>query len=227
MECYCQGGTPHVVGIHEKTSMALPFFLETGDYIPPRVTEEELAALTVETEAALLALGVRDSLAHVEIKQTNHGPQVIEIASRMGGDYIGETIQKVYGFDLVKAGCEIALGIAVTERASAPRTCIMGRYFIPEQSGVVANIRGRSMLRNHPGVVDFSISKTEGDSIAVPPLGYETAGWVLIEGKTHIDAERVMEEIMRGVKLAVSPLSPCTEQEQLMLTSTVSFPQFS
>jgi carnosine synthase len=41
LEGYSQHGVPHLVGIHEKTAMELPFFMETGDYIPPRINEEQ------------------------------------------------------------------------------------------------------------------------------------------------------------------------------------------
>lgn len=205
LECYCQHGVPHIIGIHEKTAMDLPFFMETGDYIPPRISEEEENILIKASEAALIVLGVRDSLAHVEIKLTKNGPKIIEIASRMGGDYTHENIWRVYNFNLIRAGCEIALGINITSQIKKAKKYVMGKFFIPRNSGVVTKISGFDEIKKHDQLVDYFLPKKVGDSVLVPADGYENMGWVVTDGVSYADAERAMSYIFEKVNIEVAP----------------------
>ncbi len=205
MECVIQHGVPYIIGIHEKTAMDLPFFLETGDYIPPRIEEEEEFDLINATEAALIVLGVKYSLAHVELKLTKHGPRVIEVASRVGGDYTYENIDEVYGFDLVQAAVEIALGHNASIDPKDPRKYILSRYFIPKSSGIITKISGFDDIKRNHDVIEYSLSKQVGDSILVPPDGYEHAGWISVRGSSYTDVERTMMEVFEKVSIEVAP----------------------
>lgn len=205
MECYIQHGVPHIIGIHEKTAMDLPFFQETGDYIPPRINEEQERELIKTTEAASIVLGVKNSLAHVEIKLTEDGPKVIEAASRMGGDYTYENIWQVYNFDLIKTGVEIALGINVLYKTKDLKCYVMGKFFIPKTSGIITKISGFEELKKHKNVIDFFLHKKVGDSILVPPDGYENVGWVIVKGQSYLEVESAISEIFETTIIEVVP----------------------
>ena len=205
LEGYVQHGVPHIVGVHEKTAMNLPFFLETGDYAPPRIDEGELAALTEAAKAALIVLKVQNSLAQVEIKLTKDGPKVIEAASRLGGDYTHKSIQEIYGVDLIKAGAEIALGLNVADQAKEPKKHIVAKYFIPKSSGLITQISGFDEIKKHPSVVDYFLAKEVGDTVLVPPEGFEDIGWVLIQGQSYAEAEAALAEVEERVHIEVAP----------------------
>lgn len=205
MECYIQHGVPHIVGIHEKTAMDMPFFQETGDYIPPRISEEQTQQLTITTEAALIVLGVVNSLAHIEIKLTENGPKVIEVASRMGGDYTYESILQVYNFDLIKASCEIALGINVKDKPKEPKYYVKGKFFIPKTSGIITKISGSGTMKNNKNIIDYFLFKKVGDKILVPPDGYENVGWVLVKGQSYLEVETTASEIFEDFNIEVVP----------------------
>jgi len=205
LECYCQHGVPHVIGIHEKTAMDLPFFMETGDYLPPRIGSAEEAELIKVTESALIILGVRDSLAHVEVKLSKDGPKIIEIASRMGGDYTRENIWQVYNFDLIKTGCEIALKVNSPAHHKEAKKYVIGKFFIPKSSGIITKIIGFEEIKKHEQVLDYFLSKKVGDSVLVPPDGYENIGWVIVGGTSYTDAERAMAYIFERVDIEIAP----------------------
>lgn len=209
VECFCQNGIPRVVGMHEKTPMRMPFFLETGDCCPPRISEVLMKALMDEAKATLVALGVRDSLAHVELKLTKGGPQVIEIASRMGGSDIYKNISEVYGFDLIKAACEIASGIEVQDSPSpVPLQYVLSHVFIPEKSGVITAMTGHEHWSTDVSVNTYYLSKKPGDSVMVPPEGYERIGWICMKGRTRLEAERALKDVCRKFTYTVnSPVS--------------------
>ncbi len=222
-ECYVQNGVPHVAGLNEKTGMELPFFMETGDYCPARLNDFQKQQLEEEVKAAVRALGVENSLAHVEIKLTKNGPQIIEVASRMGGVYIYQNVKQVYGFDLIRAACEIAFGIKVTGIPLPPQKYIFAKFFIPKVSGVIAKMNGFGDLKRHAGVVDFYIGKTINDPIFVPPDGYETLGWVIAEGSSHKEAHRIVEHVMdaTALELTLPNIAPLPEAHGVLAKAPV------
>lgn len=216
IECCVQNGEPHVIGINEKIGMNLPFFIETGDHCPPRINADQEHTLVRETELALKALGVWNSLAHVEIKLTKGGPQIIEIGSRMGGVYIYQNVKQVYEFDLIRAACEIAFGIPMTEKPKPPQKHVFAKFLIPQASGMVTRMEGFSALKDHPYVIDSFVYKEPYDHILVPPEGYETLGWVLTGGNSLREAEHRMDQIMKSVhwEVSVAPQSLVTSRRR-------------
>ncbi|MFH0770960.1 MAG: ATP-grasp domain-containing protein [Candidatus Peregrinibacteria bacterium] len=205
MECFVQHGVPHVIGIHEKSPMNPPFFMETGDVIPPRITDEQEWDLIEASKEALIVLGVVNSLAHVEAKMTKEGIQVIEVASRMGGDYTYQNILDVYDFDMIEAGVSIAMGQNVGQEPKDPKRHVVGHFFIPETSGVITKIRGVEHVRKDKSVRSLFISMKVGDSVLVPPDGYESIGWMNVSGRTVADAEQALSKALRQITIEVSP----------------------
>jgi len=205
VECYVQHGIPYIVGIHEKTVMDLPFFLETGDYIPPRINEVKIQKLEKLAESALIVLGVRNSLAHVEIKLDHKEPKVIEVASRLGGDYTYDNILDIYSFDLIKASCNIAIGVNVSETPKEPKKYILSRYMIPKNSGVITKIRDVDNLQKNHKVAGHLLSKKVGDEVFIPPDGYENIGWISVKDDSYAETERIMENIMEKTTIELAP----------------------
>lgn len=204
LECYSQYGVPHVIGMHEKRPKKLPYFLESGDYLPPRVDTNVQDAVRRMTESALIILGVRDSLAHAEVKWTSAGPRVVEIASRMGGDDTWENILNVYGQDLIEIGCAVALGDHVPIDVVAPKQFLVSHFFLPEQSGVVTKIRGMEDVKKEKNISAFFM-KDVGDAVLAPPDGYESIGWVSVTGLSFDAAERALADFLRRVTIEVTP----------------------
>ncbi len=205
IECYIQHGVPHVAGIHEKTAMELPFFVETGDYLPPRITDEQVNEIIQITKAALIVLGVKNSLAHVEIKFTDSGPVIIEVASRLGGDYTYSSILNIHDFDLITTACEISLGQNVVSQPKKAKFYAMGKYFIPKDSGIITKISDLDYLKRNKNVIDYFIFKKVGDDVLIPPDGYDSIGCVLVKGQSYSEIESVISEIFHKVKIEVVP----------------------
>lgn len=204
LECYSQFGIPYVVGINEKQPIKPPYFIEYGDIAPARLDESVEYDVIKLAESSLIALGVQNSLSHIEIKITPDGPKIIEVASRMGGDDIYLNVKTVWGQDLVKLGLQVALGQKILNAKREDKGCVICRYFIPSYSGIVTNITGAKECRDMKNVLDLSLSKDVGDPVLVPPEGYENMGWIVTKGKTYQEAETVMERAVRRLEINVT-----------------------
>ncbi|MCF7830834.1 ATP-grasp domain-containing protein [Candidatus Gracilibacteria bacterium] len=204
LECYSQFGIPHVVGINEKQPIKPPYFIEYGDIAPARIntaTEVEVIKLA---ESALIALGVQNSLAHIEIKITPTGPKIVEVGSRMGGDDIYMNVKSVWNTDLVEIGLNIAMNKPIKLERNVATGCAICRYFISDYSGIITNIEIPKEISKQKDVLQLVISKKVGDAILMPPAGYENAGWIVVKGKNYQEAETTMNNYMAAIKINVT-----------------------
>ena len=204
LECFSQYGIPHVVGINEKAPVTPPYFIECGDFVPARLTRSQADEVTKLAESSLIALGVQNSVAHIELKWSSKGPKIIEVASRMGGDDIHLYTKHVWGEDLIKIALQVACGIQVDVKREEPQECIIGKYFIPPGSGIVTNITGIQEAKKNKNVLNVVIKKDVGDTVLSPPEGYENIGWVVTRGKSYEEAQRYMDEVFNDLDINVT-----------------------
>jgi biotin carboxylase len=91
-------GQRAVLAVTDKAKGEAPYFVETGQLIPSRETDNApVRALALKACEALL---IDRGIAHVEILM--NGPDemnVVEVAARPGGDGIMDLIDRVYGFN--------------------------------------------------------------------------------------------------------------------------------
>src|SRR3989338_5869746 len=98
-------------------------FMERGDSAPTRYPGDMKRRIDEAVKLAHAAVGVKSAVTHTEVKITPNGPMVVEIASRMGGDYIWDWVKTIWGVDLVEESFRIALGILVRAEKRRDPAC--------------------------------------------------------------------------------------------------------
>ncbi|MFV7774769.1 ATP-grasp domain-containing protein [Shewanella algae] len=105
-------GMHEILQITEKFTTGKPGFIERGHTCPARVSNTEKSLIEDLVLQVLKAFDVSNGASHTELKINSKGEIfIIEIGSRMGGDYIGSDL--VYystGFDYTRAVLSIAMG---------------------------------------------------------------------------------------------------------------------
>jgi D-alanine-D-alanine ligase len=181
--------------------------VENGDIAPARISDENYEEVCKLAESALIALGVKNSLSHIELKIGTKGCKLIEVASRMGGDDIYENVKHVWAEDLVKIGLQVACGVHVTHKKRDPKGCVICRYFIPSSSGIITNISGIQEVKKRRNVLEISLSKHVGDAVLVPPEGFDNMGWVITKGRTYQEAQSQMDWVFNNLEINVTRFS--------------------
>ncbi len=209
VESVTQGGKTEVVAISDKLPMKEPFFIERGDCAPTRFESETQARIREAVLGAIGAVGHEDGVSHTEVKVARDGCFVVEIAIRMGGDYLWDWTKQVWNVDLIEQALRICLGLPA-ERARAPEPLchLTGSYFIPEYSGVVSGVRFQKELSGFEGLDTLYLPKKVSSTILVPPEGFENLGWVVARGESHLDAERKLEALKENVVISVLRFNP-------------------
>lgn len=105
-------GVHYPLQITDKVTTGSPHFVELAHHQPADLTEEWKARINELTTRALDALGVTDGASHSEYRITDDGQiYVMEIAARMGGDFIGSDLVFLStGYDFLKGVISVALG---------------------------------------------------------------------------------------------------------------------
>ena len=181
-----------------------PFFVETGDAMPSRHEDKDLSDTLRMAKEVVKTLGLTNGALHLEAKITPGGPKLVELNARMGGDYLYDWIKTIWEVDIIEEAARIAVGQEIRpKRLKEPRCHLVGKYLIPEYSGVVTGVKFPQEKADPAKVHDIAVQKEPGDAVLVPPEGFETIGWVVGRGDTYAEAEENLDEAMRRVSVNI------------------------
>ena len=115
VEMISQNGVHYALQITDKTTTGAPHFVELAHHQPSSLPAEMQARIFTITRKALDALGLTNGASHSEYKITADGRIVVmEIAGRMGGDFIGsDLVQLSTGYDFLRGVIEVAIGLPI------------------------------------------------------------------------------------------------------------------
>lgn len=123
VEYITQNGIHHFLQITEKFTSGDPHFIEYAHLAPARLDRETEIRILNIIQNALNALEIKNGASHSEIKINSYNEiKIIEIASRMGGDFIGSDLLKYStGYDYVKNTINVSLGYPIEHPNILPR----------------------------------------------------------------------------------------------------------
>lgn len=162
VEYISYNGKHTFLSLTEKYTTGSPNFVETGHLEPAHVNESLLSNIKNVVEHALDSLEIMYGASHSELKVDNNGNiTIIEIGSRMGGDFIGSNlVQLTTGFDFVKGVIDVALGIEPTIPHTLSSRSYAAVRFILTQDDI--NVYNKIVTQNPSIIKAFEIpSKVE------------------------------------------------------------------
>lgn len=180
VEAVAGKGRVRILGISGKTLSSPPRFLELGSHVPADLPTEERRALDSFVSATLVAIGYTHGLAHVEVRRTPQGFQLIEVNPRLGGDYLFELYAHVSGLDLPGLFIDLALGrdpvdiSLAQDRGSAALECLL-----PPRAGTVRAVEGVEALRSDPRFTRITVKDIVGQELREPIDNTDFIGFVV------------------------------------------------
>lgn len=170
LDVVVRGGRVHQIAAFDKFIVADDGFIECAFAAPFLRGDEHLAAeLWNYVESCVHAVGVDDTLAHIEVIVGDAGPRLIEInAGRPGGQILVRAIHDLVGVDLLAELVALQIG---AERPSPRPPILAGQVatytLFPPSSGRVTELRGLDALRRLEHVVDVIPYCSVGDWVDV------------------------------------------------------------
>jgi len=195
-------GVPHILQITDKLTTGAPHFVEMGHSQPSRLPEDTKTKIAEVASKAVLAVGIQNGPAHVEIIVTKDGPKMVELGARMGGDCITTHLVPLStGIDMIKCTIDTALGNEpdVTEKFHKGSAI---RYFhVPV--GRIAAIRGVEDAAKLVGVKEIAFVKNVGDAVGEVGSSGDRVGFVIAQAETPEAAVAICEKALSIVKIEV------------------------
>jgi biotin carboxylase len=156
-------------------------------------------------EAAVRALGIENGPSYTQLRIGPDGPQVIEVAARLGGGHDAELAKLALGVDLNGLALQAALGEPIWSAALQPTPEVGGavvRFLVPPE-GVLEEVEGTDEARAVEGVQDVRIYREAGHVFGPFRRGADRAGAVLAVGDSREEALERSDEAARLIRFKV------------------------
>jgi biotin carboxylase len=147
-------------------------------------------------ESAVRALGIENGPSYTQLRIGPDGPQVIEVAARVGGGHDAELAKLALGVDLNGLALQAALGEPIWSAALQPTPEVGGaivRFLVPPE-GVLQEVEGVEDARAVEGVHDVRIYREPGHVFGPFLRGADRAGAVLATGDSREEAVERADE---------------------------------
>ncbi|WCD90086.1 Alanine--anticapsin ligase [Streptomyces xanthophaeus] len=201
-------GVAYALPVVRKDTTHGRYRVETGHSCPAGLSPELTLAVQHTAARAALAVGVRNGIAHTELKVPpgTGRPVVIETGARLPGDNICEVVEAATGLREAEAYLMAVTGrppqvVATRDGAAAIR------FLLPGHAGVLEGV----FVPEVPGT-HSEIHLRPGDTVPEPSDSSGRVGHVVARAASPAEARRLADLAASGTRLKVN--RPVTEQIQ-------------
>ena len=135
--------------------------------------------------AAVAALGIENGPTYTQLRIGRDGPQVIEVAARLGGGHDAELVERATGVKLNDLAIDAALGLPVERPEPKALVGAAVTRFLVAPAGVLQEVEVPEGL---PGVERVRIYREPGYVFTPLRRGSDRAGAVLVTGDSRDEA---------------------------------------
>jgi biotin carboxylase len=176
-------GAFHALAVTDRIVAEPPAFGVALAHVWPSETDAAVAAAVAER--AVLALGIESGPSYTQLRFGDTGPQVIEVAARLGGGHDAELVQAATGVDLNGLAIDAALGREPVLTQHEHRVGGAVTRFLVAPPGVFESAEIPEGLE---GVERVRIYRERGHVFTPLRRGADRAGAVLAVGASRAEA---------------------------------------
>ncbi len=152
------------------------------------------------------ALGIENGPTYTQLRVGPDGPQVMELAARLGGGHDAELVHAALGVDLNGLAIDAAIGdpiwsAAVRAVPEAGGACV--RFLVPPE-GELSAVEGVDEARGQEGVLDVRVYREPGHVFGPFLRGADRAGAVLAVGESRDQALERADQAASLIRFQVS-----------------------
>lgn len=202
VECIVLDRKVFILAITDKMICELPFFVETGHSEPSGLPTEVKKQIEIITTKAIAAIGIINGCAHAELKVTKSGPKIVEVAARLGGDFItSKLVPLSTGVDMVGASLAIAMRKPVNIEVKKNRGSAI--RFLHGKKGILQYVKVESGVYDIPGVEEVTLYCRPGDKTNDLHSSNDRLGYIITSGATAEEAILAAEKAMSKIELVI------------------------
>ncbi len=181
-----------------------PFFEETIYVTPSRLPAAVQREVVSCAARAARALGLGEGPVHGELRVSDRGVWVIEIAARSIGGRCSRALRFAAGLSLEEVILRHALRMDIPsfDREGSAAGVMM----LPiTRAGMLEEVRGREEALAVPGIEDLEITAQLGDELVPLPEGTRYLGFLIARGETPATVEAALRDAHRRLEFVIAP----------------------
>ena len=209
VELLLDRGRPQVTTVFEKPRpLTGPFFEETIYLTPSRLPSSVQAEAEALAIKAAVALGLRHGPAHCEIRISDDGLYVLEVAGRLLGGACARVFRNCLGTDIHPLLLRLAMGDPVELPAPDPGRPVAAALMLPVPGeGRLVRISGADRARRVPGISDVIEAGSPGDVIVrFPEQACYPVGFIGASAATHEEVEDALAWASASISVELAPV---------------------
>jgi biotin carboxylase len=196
-------GQVTICGIADRDIQFSPHFVEMGHTMPSQLPQDKIDSAVQVFKQGIKALGIYGGAAKGDIKVTEKGAMVGEIASRLSGGFMsGWTYPMSSGRSSIEAALDIAVGIPPKLPEERKLGVAIERAII-SIPGRVQYIEDSTITPYDAEVVDIRV-KPE-DYVKFPTNNVEKCGNVVVFSDTLENAQELVKAAMEKITIRLKP----------------------
>jgi biotin carboxylase len=216
LEGLLTNGALRVLALFDKPdALDGPFFEETIYVTPSRLPADVQREVAACAERAARALGLGEGPVHGELRVSDRGVWVVEVAARSIGGRCSQALRFAAGMSLEEVILRHALRMDIPSLDREGRAAGVMMVPIP-RAGMLEEVRGRKDALAVPGIEDLEITAQLGDELVPLPEGTRYLGFLIARGETPEAVETALREAHHKLEFVISPVPVATQRSRAM-----------
>lgn len=202
VEILVQNGNPYVLQVTDKLTSGEPHFIETGHSQPSQLPPADVQSIRELAAAAARAVGMENGCCHAEIKLTSKGPKMVEIAGRLGGDFITTVLVPAStGINMSEYEILRALGTPKPFEGAADISRGVAVRFIAAMEGEVESVEVNYEAESMAGVMEMQVVCNANRVYGSAANNNDRFGYVIATGETPDVAIQRCEQALQNIRI--------------------------
>ena len=200
VESITENGNTTVITITDKLLCGLPYFVEIGHSEPAILTNEDKDKVISVTKKAISAVNIVNGASHTEIKLTKEGPKIVEIAARLGGDFItSKLVPLSTGINMV----EQSLNVIMNRKCDLSKKfeCGSAIRYIYCNAGKITNINIDKSIYDDIRIKEVVLYKKIGDDVTELKTSNHRIGYIISKGNNAQDAINAADNALKLINI--------------------------
>lgn len=170
-----------------------------GHYAPYNLEPGIIEDMKVQLEGAIKAIGLDNCAINADFMLVNGKTYVIEIGGRSGATCLAELTSIYYNYNYYEKLIQVALGEEV-DFSSDYAVPNASRLVVANESGQITDI---DCISNDDNIVEIELDYKIGDTVNKFAVGTDRIGHVITKGETLEEAQLLLNETVKAVKIHV------------------------
>ena len=191
-----------VVGLATARDVGIDDFHHYARILPSNLSSNEIKKVHSIAKKGIVALGLKNSVAHIELMKTKNGWKIVEIGSRMGG-YRNKMLKISYDIKYFENYFLIRINKKLTfkDKLIAHSTVI---EFFPKEEGYLKSVKGIRKIKKLDSFSEMEINSKIGDFVGFAKNGYLNVLYILLGNKNKKTFYKDLKIVKSLIKIETS-----------------------